>query len=440
MFSFKRSQELYAEALKTFVKGVGSNERAGARPYPVYIARGKGSHIWDVDGNEYIDYQMGFGTLIQGHCPPHVVKAVKAQLDKGTSFGAPCELELGATQRLCKYVPSVETVRFHNSGSEAVLGALRTARAYTGRKKVIKFEGHYHGWFDQLHLSHLPANVEACGEYENPTKIKHSAGQTDCGLDEMLILPWNDLDLLERTVQKHKGEIAAILTEPILFNCSVMLPRKGYLEGLRQLTKDHGIVLIFDEIQTGFRVGLHGAQGYLGVLPDITVLAKAIANGYPVSCYGGKREILEGAQANGLAHAGTYNSNPLVLAALCANIDDLARDDGAVYKKMAQVGTKLRQGLLEIYRKSGWPAHDNGPETVFSIMLYEGNEPLYSLRDYYKSDIKTLDELRCELRKRGVYTRASLRDIWYICTAHTNKDVDQTLEIAAEVVPLIKRA
>lgn len=438
MYNFAKSKELYKEALKTFVKGVGSNERAGARPFPAYITHGKGSHMWDVDGNEYIDYQMAFGALIQGHCPPNVVKAVQQQIEKGSIFGAPCELEIEATKKICKYVPSVETVRFHNSGSEAALGAIRTARAYTGKKKVIKFEGHYHGWFDQIHLSHLPGDVQDCGDYDNPTKITHSAGQTECGFDEMIILPWNDIDILEKTIKKHKDEIAAVITEPILFNCSVMMPKKGYLEGMRKLTEENDIVMIFDEVQTAFRVSLAGAQGYLGVYPDITVMAKGIANGYPVSCYGGKKEILEGAQEKGLAHAGTYNSNPLVMAAICANIDDLAKDNGAVYKTMAQNGTKLRNGLVDIYKKAGWPAHDNGPETVFSIMLYEGNEPLTSLRQYYISDLKKLDELRCELRKRGVYTRASLRDIWYICAAHTEEDIDKTLEIAAQAVPVVE--
>ena len=439
MFSFARSRELYDEALRTFVKGVGSDERAGVKPHPLYMSHGRGSHLFDVDGNEYIDYQMGYGALIQGHCPPNVVRAVTEQVAKGSLFGTPHELEIGASQRICRLVPSVETVRFLNSGSEAVQGALRTARAYTGKRKIIKFEGHYHGWYDQIYLSHLPANVEATGPYEAPTPVLHTAGQTDCGVADVIILPWNDLDILEKTVREHGHELAAVLTEPILFNCSIMMPRPGYLEGMRAITAAHDVMLIFDEVQTGFRVSLGGAQAYYGVMPDITVMAKGIANGYPVSCYGGRREVLEGAVANGMGHGGTYNSNPLVMAAVCANLDDLAADGGAVYERMAANATRLRRGLAEIYRNAGWPARDAGPETVFSIMLYEGDE-IRSLRDYYKCDIETLARLRTALRARGVYTRPALRDIWYIGTAHTDADVEQTLAVAAEVVPQVAAA
>ena len=438
MFSLEKSKRLYAESLKTFVKGVGSNERASVKPNPIYMIHGKGSHLFDVDGNEYIDYQMGYGPLIQGHCPPNVVKAVQRQVELGSLFGTPTELEIEASKKICEIIPSVETVRFLNTGSEAVQGALRTARAYTGKKKIIKFEGHYHGWYDQIHISHLPNSIDMLGDYENPTKVLHSVGQSDCGLKDLIVLSWNDLDILEKMIKRYKSEIAAVITEPILFNASVMMPRKGYLEGMRKLTEENDIVLIFDEVQTAFRVSLQGAQRYLGVYPDITVMAKGIANGYPVSCYGGKREILEGASNKGMVHAGTYNSNPLVMAAICANLDDISRNDGDVYKKMAENGTRLRKGLVEIYKKAGWPARDQGPETVFSIMLYEGEE-IKCLRDYYKCDLNTLDKLRTELRKRGVYTRPALRDIWYISTAHTREDIDKTLEIAEEVVPLIKR-
>ena len=438
MNTFERSRQLYAEAVKTFVKGVGSDERAGVKPQPIYMEYGKGAHLFDVDGNEYIDYQMGYGALIQGHCPTNVVEAVKAQVEKGSLFGTPHELEIEATKRICELVPSVETVRFLSTGTEAVQGAIRAARAYTGRKKVIKFEGHYHGWVDQINISHLPASIELLGDYANPIPVRATVGQTECGFGDIIILPWNDPVILERTIREQEDQIAAVITEPILFNSSVMMPRKGYLETMRALTEENGIVLIFDEVQTGFRVSLAGAQGYLGVYPDITVMAKGIANGYPVSCYGGSKEVLEGASAKGMAHAGTYNSNPLVTAAICANLDDLARDSGAVYRTMADNGARLRAGLVEIYRQAGWPARDAGPETVFSIMLYEG-ETVSSLRDYYKCDLATLDALRTALRRRGIYTRPSLRDIWYICTAHTKADIDRTLEIAEEVVPLVAR-
>jgi glutamate-1-semialdehyde 2,1-aminomutase len=206
---------------------------------------------------------------------------------------------------------------------------------------------------------------------------------------------------------------------------------------MRQLTSDHGIVLIFDEVHTGFRVGLHGAQGYFGVFPDLTVLGKAMGAGYPVSCFGGKREIMEGAAAKGVRHAGTYNSNPLVLAAVDANLRELSKGNGAVYQQIGRLATRLRRGLMDIYRRAGWPAQDQGPETVFSIMLLDRR--MTSVRDLYRCDTATLMKLRRELRQRGIYTRPAARDIWYLSTAHTTEDIDRTLQAVEDAVHHISR-
>lgn len=436
--NFSKSKELYLQALETYVNGVGSDERAGIKPHPIYMTHGKGSHLFDIDGNEYIDYQMGFGCLIQGHCPQKVVEAVQNQVALCSVLGTATELEIEATKRICKLVRSVETVRFSNSGSEAVQGALRTARAYTGKRKIIKFEGHYHGWFDSINISHIPAKLEEIGNYSSPTKVLATVGQTDSGLNDIIILPWNDSEILGRTIAKYRDEIAAVITEPILFNCSIIMPSRGYLEYMREVTTKNDVLLIFDEIQTGFRVALGGAQEYFGVYPDITIMAKALANGFPVSAYGGKKRILEEASTKGMVHVGTYNSNPIVLAAICANLDELSSAGGSVYREMGKKGIRLRKGLVEIYKKAGLPARDAGPETAFSIMLYDG-EQMKGLRDYYRCDLATLDSLRNEFRKRGVYLRPSLRDMWYMCTAHTNDDIDKTLQVAEEVVSEVVR-
>jgi len=437
MHRTERSREMLAESIQYLVGGVGSDERSGVDPHPIFMTHGRGSHIYDVDGNEYVDYQMGYGALIQGHCPRSIITAVSAQLERGTIFGTPHELEIGVSRRLAELIPSIDLVRYSQSGTEAVMAALRTARAFTGKHKIMKFEGHYHGWSDQLWYSHLPGSLEELGPYDRPTPTLHSAGQSDAGLRDVIIVPWNDVDGLETAIRLHKHELAAVITEPMMCNASCILPKPGYLQAMRQLTSDHDIILVFDEVHTGFRVGLQGAQGYFGVVPDLTVLAKAMGAGYPVSCFGGKREIMEGAAAKGVHHGGTYNSNPLVLAAVDANLGELSAGDGAAYRQIGQRAIRLRRGLMEIFRRAGWPAKDQGPETVFSIMLLEGD--MSSVRDLYRCDTDRLMRLRRELRVRGVYTRPSRRDVWYLSTAHQEEDIDRTLQAAEDAVAAVEK-
>jgi len=405
-------------------------------PHPIFVTHGQGSKFYDVDGNEYIDYALGLGPLILGHCPRPVIEAVRAQLERGSHFGAPHELEIKVSKRLTELIPSLELIRYNQSGTEAVQAALRVARAYTGKNKIIKFEGHYHGWADNLYVSYAPPSLEAMGPADAPHRFLHSAGQVESVLEDLIVLPWNDLDLVEKTINAHKDEVAAVLTEPIMCNASVILPKPGYLEGLRQLTAENEILLIFDEVITGFRVGLSGAQGYLGISPDLSIFAKAMGAGYPVSCFGGKREIMELIATGKVAHAGTYNTNPLVLAAVDATLTELARDDGAVYRHIGRLAARLRHGLGEIFQRAGITVRIQGPETVFSMMFTE--HEITDFREAFGADAQRLMHFRKDLRLRGVYTKPSPRDIWYISAAHTDEDIDRTLEVVAEVVPLIK--
>jgi glutamate-1-semialdehyde 2,1-aminomutase len=432
MPSTERSRVMFDESRRYLVNGVGSDERARVEPHPIFMTHGRGSRIFDVDGNEYIDWQMGYGALILGHCPPSVIEAVKTQLDKGSMFGTPHELEIRVSRRLTELIPSMEVVRYAQTGTEAVAHALRTARAWTGRTKFIKFEGHYHGWFDSFNVSHMPASEEMLGPYAEPTPVLASVGQSDAGFRDMIVIPWNDSAALEDAIAKHGDELAAVLGEPMMCNASCILPRPGYLELMRRLTQEHGIVLIFDEVHTGFRVGLHGAQAHFGVFPDITVLAKAMGGGYPIGALGGSREVMEGAVAKGMRHTGTYNSNPLVLAAVEATLEALSADDGAVYRRIASLATRLRHGVREIYLRAGLPARDQGVETVFSVML--SPRELTNVRDLFHCDNKTVMQVRRLLRDRGIFTRPNPRDVWYVSAAHTNEDVDRTLEAFAEAV------
>lgn len=436
MYSIARSSELFSESCKYLAGGVGSNARIAVEPNPIFVAYGRGSKFYDVDGNEYIDYALGFGPLILGHCPRPVIEAVRAQLEQGSHFGAPHELEIRVSKRLTELVPSLELVRYSQSGTEAVQAAVRVARAYTGRSKIIKFEGHYHGGADNLYVSYAPPSLEAMGPADAPNKFLHSAGQVESVLEDLIVLPWNDLDLVEKAVKTYKDEVAAVLTEPIMCNASVILPKPGYLEGLRQLTAENRIVLIFDEVITGFRVALGGAQGYLGITPDLSVFAKAMAAGYPVSCFGGKREIMELIAEGKVDHSGTYNASPLVLAAVDATLTELTRDDGAVYRHIERLARRLRHGLQEIFHRNDLAVQIQGPETVFSAMFTD--REITNFRDAFQADAQRLMRFRKELRLRGIYTKPSPRDIWYISAAHTDEDIDRTLEVVAEVVPLIK--
>ena len=325
-YTTERSQRAYEAAQEVIPGGVNSGARgpqAGWVPGPPMVARGQGSHLWDLDGNEYVDHLLALGPLIHGHSHPEVVDAVsRAIREVGTMFALPYELETEAAARVVAAVPSVELVRFGNSGTEVVLHATRLARAWTGRDIVIRFEGQYHGWADQLEWSHHP-DLAAAGPRERPNAIPGSPGIPEVIGQTLLVLPWNDAEVVERVVAEQGDRIAAILTEPIMGNTGVIPPQPGYLEALRRLATDNGIVLIFDEVITGFRVALGGAQALYGVTPDLTTMAKALGGGFPVAAIGGRRDIMDQVSDGHVLHAGTYNANSVAVAAAIASLDVL---------------------------------------------------------------------------------------------------------------------
>ena len=434
-FNTQKSKEIFTELAMYEAGGVGSSERLRISPHPLSIAYGKGSKIFDVDGNEFIDYVLGFGPLILGHCPEPVVQAVKSQIDLGTQFATPTELELTVSKKLVDLVPCFELMRFNQSGSEAVQGAIRVARGFTGRNKIIKFEGHYHGWMDNINVSYATQSFELMGPRENPNRVVTQAGQSPSVLNDLIILPWNDIDAVERAIAREGDKIAAIISEPIMCNAGVILPKPGFLQDLRKITTDNNILLIFDEVITGFRVDLHGAQGYFGVTPDLATFAKAMAGGLPGSCFGGRADVMRVIADGKVGHAGTYNSNSLVLAAINATLDELSKDNGAAYTHMAKLSTKLRHGLEEIFSRAGIPCYFQGPETVFSMAFTE--KPIHEYRDLLAADAEKLMRFRHELRIRGIYTKPTPRDVWYVSTAHTDSDIEKTLEVAEEAIKIM---
>ena len=428
--SLDKSREMFEALSAVMAGGVGSADRALVAPHPIFIARGEGSRMWDVDGNEYVDYLLGYGPLVLGHANPRLVDAIDAQMRRGSIFGASHPLELAAAEQLTSLMPSMEQVRFGQSGTEAVQSAIRLARAATGRSLVVKFEGHYHGWADQVAVSYAPGPEEA-GPDSAPSVVPMSAGQAYGTFQDVLVLGWNDRQAVQDVFASRGGDIAAVLTEPIACNMGVVEPDPGFLQGLRDLCDSHGAILIFDEVQTGVRVGLHGAQGLCGIAADLTCLGKAISGGFPVSVLGGRRDLMALVGDRRVFQAGTYNTNPLCLAAILATLDRLS--EPGTYEQMAASSQRLRIGLAEIMEPVG--GYVQGTTTLFGLGFGPG--PVRTMRDGWRNDTAKMMEFKRALWSVGLYTKPTPRDIWYLSTEHTAEDIDITLERAAIAVTLM---
>jgi glutamate-1-semialdehyde 2,1-aminomutase len=408
---------------RSLAGGVSSNVRAGKHPPPLFFERGQGATLYDVDGNAYIDYVLGQGPLILGHSPRSVLDAVGQALEKGQLYAGQHEMEIALSEKLQRLIPCAELVRYSNSGSEIVQAALRLARAYTGRGKVVKFEGHYHGWFDSVLISVHPPLDEA-GPYATPHAVPGSAGQVRSVLDEVVVLPWNDLAAFEAAVKARAGEIAAVIMEPVMCNTSCILPGEGYLEGVQAVCRREGIVLILDEVITGFRLGLSGAQGYLGVTPDLATFGKAMAGGFPVSCLAGKKELMELIGQGTVNHSGTLNSNVMAMAATLATLEVLERE--GVYERLYELGGQLRDGLREVTKEMGVEARVEGPGPMVHLAFTDG-EPVVDYRSFAEhSDMEEGHRFVELLLDEGV--RFISRGLCYLSTAHTEEDIAFTLQ------------
>lgn len=436
MLEHEKSINFLKEAKKYFAGGVGSNGRLTSEGCTLFIERGKGSKIYDVDGNEYIDYVLSFGPLILGHCPANIIKAVKKQLDCGTMFGASHPQEAVLAQKVCKCFPSVELVRFTNSASEAVQMTLRLARAYTGKSKFMKFEGCYHGWFDNVLVSCHPESLKRMGPEISPYSVPETSGQYKGAIEESLILPWNNLKVVEKKIQRYANEVAALILEPIPCNNGVIPPSDGFLEAIREITRKNDIVLIFDETITGFRIGLGGAQEYYNINPDLTVFGKAIGAGYPIAGYGGKKEIMDFIATNRVLHVGTYNSNSLCVTAAISTLNELSRNNGEAYTRMTTIGNKLSQGIKEIFLENNISVVLQGFGPFFSIFFVD--RPVISYRDTLNIDKALYAKFWVSLLDKGIRAWTSPRGLWYISTAHTEEDIEITLEAIGDVVKTLR--
>lgn len=426
MPEWNRSAELLTRAKRSLAGGVSSNVRLLGKPHPLFFERASGAEIYDVDGNRYIDYVLGQGPMILGHSHPAVLEAVTTAMHKGQLFAGQHALEFEVAEKLVELIPSAELCRFGLSGSEMVQAAMRLARAVTGRSKILRFEGHYHGWFDNVLISVAPPLAQA-GPREQPNVLPGTPGQTTSALEDFYVLPWNDLKLVEALFAEHGHEIAAIMTEPMMCNTGAIAPEPGFLEGLRRLCDEYGALLYFDETITGFRLGLQGAQGRFGVTPDLSSFAKAMAGGFANAALVGKAAYMQ-RFAEGVNHSGTFNSNIISMAASAAAIAELEKDNGAIYPQLDQTGRKLMNGLHALGQRHGLPLHIQGVPTAFHLSFTD-LDAIRDYRDYAGAcDKERYSRFCVAMLERGI--RLIERGVWYISAAHTAEQIEETLQAA----------
>jgi glutamate-1-semialdehyde 2,1-aminomutase len=435
----RRSGELFDQASQIIPGGAGSSARIpkfGWKPYPPFISRGTGSRVRDVDGHEYVDYLLGLGPMILGHRHPVVTAAVASAIaEYGTCFGLPYELEIDAARKVVDAVPSVDMVRFTNSGSEAVGTAVRLARAYTGRRLLIRFEGHYHGWQDTVYWSnHVDPSI--AGPAGRPSPVPSGPGVPAELADTLIVLTWNDPENFAAVMAERGDEVAAVITEPAVFNTGCILPEPGYLELLRELTSEHGALLIFDEVITGFRFARGGAQEYFGIRPDLTTLAKGLGGGFPVAAIGGSREVMSIIADGRYSHSGTYNANVVACAAVSATMDLLA--EPGLFERQRKLGERLMAGLRSLGADAALPVLVDGLGTVFQ--LWFSDRQIRNWRDaerYANHDLFTA--WWQEMLLRGVLFHPSQYENLFLSLVHTDADVDDMLTAARESFAVIGR-
>jgi len=416
-----RSKSLLQQARQVLPGGVNSPVRAfgSVGGTARFMRQASGARIEDVDGNRYLDYVASWGAILVGHAHPVVIEAVTTAAARGTSFGAPTEAEVELAERVVEYVPSVEMIRFVNSGTEAVMSALRVARGATGRDRVIKFEGGYHG--------HADALLAAAGSGVATLGIPGTAGVPPGAVADTIVVPYNDLELTEAVFAQYAGEIAALLVEPVAANMGMVLPQPGFLQGLRELTDRHGSVLIFDEVITGFRVALGGAQAHFGVLPDLSCFGKVIGGGLPVGAYGGRRSLMQRVAPEGeIFQAGTLSGNPLATAAGLAVLDLLAHED--VYPALERSSRELVDGLLGLAAEAGVPLTAHALGGLFGFFFHPG--PVRNYADATKADARRYKAFFHGMLEQGVYLAPSPYEAGFVTTAHGPDEVAETLEAA----------
>ena len=422
-----RSEELFNRAQKVIPGGVNSPVRAfrAVGGKPLFIQRGQGAHIWDADGNEYIDYVGSWGPLIFGHRPAEVIEALNEVLEIGTSFGAPTEREVELAELITKLLPSIELVRLVSSGTEATTSAIRVARGFTGRERIIKFDGCYHGAGDSL-LVRAGSGVATLGLPDSP-------GVPACLAELTTVLPFNDADALKDEFDRRGQEIACVIIEPVVGNSGCIAPRAGYLQLLRDLTQRHSSVLIFDEVMTGFRVALGGAQALYGIRPDLTTMGKIIGGGLPVGAYGGRGDIMNRvAPAGPIYQAGTLSGNPLAVSAGLATLKRLQRENP--YQRLEELGARLERGLLEAATGAGMPVRVNRVGSMFTLFFTD--REVTDFESAKTSNTQRFNRFFHSMLDQGIYLPPSQFEAAFLSAAHTESDIERTVDAAAQALKI----
>lgn len=431
MTEWNESKQLYERAKLSEAGGIGGNSRSplsGFKPHPIFIERGTGPYVEDIDGNQYVDYLAAFGPLVLGHRPPAVIDAVtRAIQNTGSMFGMGHRLEVEAAESVVDAVPCWELVRFANTGTEAVIAALRMARAHTGRTKILRFEGHYHGWADQIHFSHKPA-TELAGDEDRPTPVAGTAGMPEVYGETLIVRQWNDPEILKNTFAEFGEELAAVICEPIMGNCTVIPPAPGYLELLRELSTRSGTLLIFDETKSGFRVALGGAQELYGVIPDISTAAKGIGGGFPLAAVGTSRELFEPVIDGRVLFSGTYHTNPVGMAACVATMKELRKP--GLFAQMTDLGNELQMGLTDAAAEAGVDAFARGIGPMFQIVFAKQES------HNYRSVVRSITNPRAysifweSMIDDGILFNPQPLECWFVSAAHGTREVDRTISAA----------
>ncbi|HHY72816.1 MAG TPA: glutamate-1-semialdehyde 2,1-aminomutase [Bacillus bacterium] len=428
MRSFEKSKAAFSEAVRVMPGGVNSPVRAfkSVQMDPIFMERGKGSKLYDIDGNEYIDYVLSWGPLILGHAYDEIVEELKKVTESGTSFGAPTELETKLAQLVIDRVPSIEVVRMVNSGTEATMSALRLARGFTGRNLIMKFEGCYHGHGDSL-LIKAGSGVATLGLPDSPGVPESIAKNT-------ITVPYNDLESVQYAFEQYGKDIAAVIVEPVAGNMGFVKPLPGFLEGLREITEKNGTLLIFDEVMTGFRVGYNCAQGYFGITPDLTCLGKVIGGGLPVGAYGGKAEIMNQIAPSGpIYQAGTLSGNPL---AMTAGYETLSRLTPETYAEFDKKVARLLEGIKRAAEKYEIPHYCDGVGAMLGFFFT--NEKVVNFETAKTSDLDLFAKYYREMIEQGVFLPPSQFEAYFLSTAHTDEDIEKTIAAAEEAFAKLK--
>jgi glutamate-1-semialdehyde 2,1-aminomutase len=433
--STEKTKAFFERAGRVLPFGVSSNFRYWGGGQDIGVARAEGAYFWDFDDNRYIDYRLGFGPVILGHGYPAVVERVAEAIKSGTVFAFTHELEVKVAERIVRMCPGVDMVRYANSGAEATMHALRIARSHTGREKIIKFEGQYHGMYDYVLFSTASSPVSALGHRRSPTPSPTSSGIPKAIHDLVIALPYNDFEVLERTVRQAWGDVAGIIVEPIMGNMASIMPQPGWLEHIRKLCDEYGIVMIMDEVKTGFRIARGGAQEYLGVNADLVTYAKAMGNGFPIAAIGGRKEVMASVGPGRTAHGGTYCGNVVGTAAADATLEIIAQ--GEALKTIEARGKALMKGLSGILTDADIVHHVLGVPAMFGIALCEEKPTDY--RTWAESDYNLYEKIMMALIHNGAVPDPDGREPWFLCAALSEKDVADTLSYFEDAVRRVQK-